>query len=774
MPISRESVVWGFRLILGRDPESEEGIRAHMHLDSETALAEALMRSQEFRASGRFADLLQSRQRGGPGQGPTWPHEQSSKLSMVVLGNCQAAGIGELLQAMTGGVVAQSHETTPNFLDQVRRGEFDLERTLASADLVFVQMVGEVTRLVTERYPRHAAKLRQLPPLSYSGFHPDCVYVAQSDGGYVRGPMGEYQSSLCFWAWRNGLSVEQAIDLFRDEVFDSLGFHDYHTAARKVLVANGTRCGLSLAPLIDQWMTKGCFMHTVNHPKLFALADVLDLALRREGIEPLPGAHDWVEDRLARWPVWPVYPPLAKRLGGVVGSYQFKLDRGLCPPGQPVLSMSLGDFVEQSYKIYRGTRSGQLQCERITRGAYDALPRFVREKAAPWRQVSERVGELLAPLRGALAAPTPSPSAAASPYEGLPDHQFWRRAVERIAPADLDPVVRAGFSLARSDRIATGGSCFAQHIARALQRDGFNYMVADADPSLPAAESQRRGFGMYSARYGNLYTARQLVQLFDRAHGDFEPLDRAWQRPDGRYVDPFRPQIEPDGFARPVDAIRATRRHLADVRRLFTELDVFVFTLGLTEGWRRREDGAVFPLAPGVAAGQFDPSLYEFVNFGVDDTQGDMQAFLTRLRRVNPVARMIVTVSPVPLIATYEDRHVLVSTVHSKSVLRVAAGNLASAMPGVDYFPSYEIITGAHSRGRYFEPDLRSVRPQGVAHVMRVFFRHYAQEPVAGGETPPGGGDVLLDEVEREAQQLGDIVCDEEALDRHHPKRPAQ
>ena len=46
-------------------------------------------------------------------------------------------------------------------------------------------------------------------------------------------------------------------------------------------------------------------------------------------------------------------------------------------------------------------------------------------------------------------------------------------------------------------------------------------------------------------------------------------------------------------------------------------------------------------------------------------------------------------------------------------------------MESVSYFPSYEIITSTHSRGAYFEPDLRSVRETGVSHVMRIFSQHY-------------------------------------------------
>lgn len=771
MPIHRDTVIWGFRLILGREPESEAGIQAHLALPDETALVEALLRSQEFRNSGRFAKLLQLREEAAEPRPLHGPHDSRSSQRFVVFGNCQAAGIAQLIQAKTGGASARSFETTPAFIQRLRSGEFDLAAVLASADVVWVQMVGELNQRIQQQHPEHAAKLRQLPPVNYAGFHPDCVYVARTSGGYLQGPMGEYQSSIAFWAWRQGLSPAQTLALFCDEVYEALGFHDYHVAARRVLVANGRQCGLPLASLVDRWQAQGCFMHTVNHPRLSALSDVVDLALAREGITPLEvDVSPWVEDRLSQWPVWPVYPGLARQLGQS-GSLHFKLDRGFCPDTQPVLTLSLAQFIDASFQAFEQTGREQLHCERVLSPAYEGLSRFVTQAPSRWQQLKALVGG----RRATTAAPEalPAEGTASSPYQGLSDHQFWRRAVERVAPEAIDPVTATRFQLTRTDRVATAGSCFAQHIARTLQRQGFNYLVSDADPTLSPEVAQQRGFGMYSARYGNIYTARQLLQLFDRAHGDFHPLDQAWLRDDGRQVDPFRPQIEPRAFARPVDVEFARKRHLLDVRRMFSELDVFVFTLGLTEGWRRRADGAVFPLAPGVAGGRFDPALYEFVNFSTDEVLNDLRQFMLRLRGVNPRARMIVTVSPVPLIATYENRHVLVSTVHSKSVLRAAAGALANSDERVEYFPSYEIITGMPSRGAYFEADLRSVTEAGVAHVMRTFLRHYArdlddaQPAAAPAPVPAAAAPGALQAMEAEQRQLDGIICDEEAIERH-------
>jgi hypothetical protein len=190
-----------------------------------------------------------------------------------------------------------------------------------------------------------------------------------------------------------------------------------------------------------------------------------------------------------------------------------------------------------------------------------------------------------------------------NPYADLPPQRFWRRSVSTVERHLLDPVVAARFTIARQDKVATAGSCFAQHIARKLQAAGFNYFVAERPADATAEQARAMGYGVFSARFGNLYTVRQLLQLFQRSHGLYAPAEDHWQRPDGRYADPYRPNVEEGGFAS-VDALHADREsHLAAVRTMFREADVFVFTLGLTEGWRSRGDGAVFPRAPGVTAG---------------------------------------------------------------------------------------------------------------------------------------------------------------------------
>ena len=350
------------------------------------------------------------------------------------------------------------------------------------------------------------------------------------------------------------------------------------------------------------------------------------------------------------------------------------------------------------------------------------------------------------------------------PYRGLPGEAYWRRSVAGQGPA-IDPLAGPFLTLDREDKVATAGSCFAQHIARHLKKSGFHFLVTEtAHPIVPAEAAARHGYGQFSARYGNIYTARQLLQLFDRAYGAFVPAEDIWPAPDGiRVVDPFRPTIEPEGYASETE-LRADRaHHLAKVRAMFETLDVFVFTLGLTEGWESSIDGAVFPLCPGVSGGTFDGARHRFHNFRVGEVTADLAAFIARLRGVNPQARIIFTVSPVPLAATMSGNHVLAATTYSKSVLRAAAQEIAEDHEGVFYFPSYEMITGAPAAARYFAEDMRNVTEEGVGHVMSVFLRHAAGiEPT---EAPAPAPEAVPDATIAAARAWVEVMCDEAMLD---------
>lgn len=361
-----------------------------------------------------------------------------------------------------------------------------------------------------------------------------------------------------------------------------------------------------------------------------------------------------------------------------------------------------------------------------------------------------------------------TPKTVPCPYKSLPDSSYWRRSVSDLPPGKIDPVTNPKFRIGPKDRIATAGSCFAQHIARFIRDSGGSYFVTEpGHPILPPETLASFNYGTFSARYGNIYTVRQMVQLIERAYGERTPVDDFWVSSDGYYVDPFRPYIQKDGFRSKAefDADRAT--HFAAVRQMIEEADVFVFTLGLTEAWENTTDGTVYAICPGCGAGEHVEGESRFHNFNAAEVIDDLANMIESLRSKNPKLKVLLTVSPVPLIATYSDQHVLAATTYSKSVLRVAAQDAKERFEDVDYFPSYEIITSAFSRGSYYAKDLREVEEHGVRHAMRSFFANYcdglrlpkAAKPAKNAKMVPQPAQPSL------AKQLNDIVCDEQRLE---------
>jgi hypothetical protein len=309
------------------------------------------------------------------------------------------------------------------------------------------------------------------------------------------------------------------------------------------------------------------------------------------------------------------------------------------------------------------------------------------------------------------------------PYIDLPERSFWSKAIASRHATEIADLFQGYSDLAKL-RVATAGSCFAQHIGRNLIKRGLPYMDMEPPPAiLTAGEADRFGYGVYSCRYGNIYTTRQLRQLVDEVFSGRNPVDWIWQK-GNRCFDALRPGVEPDGFSSE-DEVRAHRRyHLARVKLMFETLDVFVFTMGLTECWTSTTDGTAYPTAPGVIAGTFRPESYAFANLRYPEIYEDASYVIGKIREVNPKSRFILTVSPVPLAATATDNHVLVATTYSKSVLRAVAGDLADDFDNVLYFPSYEVITGQPNRHAFYLPDMRNVAQAGVDHVMTHFFKN--------------------------------------------------
>ena len=354
------------------------------------------------------------------------------------------------------------------------------------------------------------------------------------------------------------------------------------------------------------------------------------------------------------------------------------------------------------------------------------------------------------------------------PYTTLPPTQFWRTAIAERSAFEVEGLWTPKFAITQDMKIATAGSCFAQHFSRALVARGYTWKNYEPGPSL-LTEQQAADyhFRTFSFRTGNIYTPKMLLQWLMWSFEREEPPQEVWEK-DGRFYDPLRPTIEPGGFETAEEVMSARQSTFAGIRDAVMQSDVFVFTMGLTESWRDKQSSIEYAICPGTVAGTFDPERHEFHNHGYSDLSADMSKAIRFMARRNRKLRILLTVSPVPLTATASNDHVLLATSRSKALLRAVAADIVDRYPSVDYFPSFEIVTSPVFRGMFFAPNMRSVVKSGVDFIMETFFRDQtrcfgtADASTATAEAASEGAPTAGSEMEMETEE--DIRCEEELL----------
>ena len=349
------------------------------------------------------------------------------------------------------------------------------------------------------------------------------------------------------------------------------------------------------------------------------------------------------------------------------------------------------------------------------------------------------------------------------PYEMKDDKAFWKYGTIGNGAGSLQQLYEPKWKLAKTSKVLTAGSCFAQYVGRHLKLAGVN--VIDTEPApkyLPEEKKASYGYELYSARYGNIYTVRQLRELLEEViEGPFEK-SVIWQEGD-TFIDALRPSIEPHGFSSAETLLYHRKVHLAAIEKAVKEADTIVFTLGLTEAWIDKKTGRALPTAPGTIKGQYEPSDVEFKNFTFNEVVEDLRA-VQRLASIisgNDTQKWVITVSPVPLAATWTDNHVRVATTYSKSILRAAAGFIADTCEWADYFPSFEIVNNPWSTESPFKANLRNVKDDVVSSIMSYFL---SQHGILENRKQSEAEKEKISETNTFENDDNDAVCDEEVL----------
>ena len=191
------------------------------------------------------------------------------------------------------------------------------------------------------------------------------IFAGGGNAALLQSPLSDYNSALVLYGWMKGLSPSETVRLFCDSVYQHLNYYEYTAASRDHLIKLGDRCALDLRSLLDEWSARGCFSHSINHPKLFVLSSIARIALIQCELKiSVRRPEDYLHDTLVDGPIWPVYPEIAARLG-VTGSYDFKAPYWLKQSNRPAEMLDLEQFVERSFACYAQYPKDSLEISRL-------------------------------------------------------------------------------------------------------------------------------------------------------------------------------------------------------------------------------------------------------------------------------------------------------------------------------------------------------------------------------------------------------------------------
>jgi hypothetical protein len=291
----------------------------------------------------------------------------------------------------------------------------------------------------------------------------------------------------------------------------------------------------------------------------------------------------------------------------------------------------------------------------------------------------------------------------------LPDAFYPRVRVdkERLVPY---PTVSHSpkFSIRKDSKIFTIGSCFALNIEKNLLKLGIRPISREVDSELGAERIK--------------YTVRSILQDVQAAFDETRWMDSVYEDGENFSVLNFSPSVSKRQLSKE-QAADMVGRYYRNLRRI-QEAEVVIITLGLVESWFDRARGVSLNVAPTVKLRTDHPGRFELHVLSYDDVLADLKRLMALVHEVSG-ANILVTVSPVPLMATFRGQDCLQANMYSKCVQRAAVEAVCMELPYVSYFPSFEMVMLTERKEAWQKRDYRHVSSPMVGRVMRAVLSSY-------------------------------------------------
>ena len=297
-----------------------------------------------------------------------------------------------------------------------------------------------------------------------------------------------------------------------------------------------------------------------------------------------------------------------------------------------------------------------------------------------------------------------------------------RYAFQRLGQTWLTPQVDPKFKLRRDDSFYAIGSCFARGLEHSLAKH--KIAIESAAPEFAKFHPAKKDVSAlgFTNKYNTYSILNELRWALDP--DALFPVDSIVQLTKTTWYDPHtNPTLD---FVS-LEGTLERRALIQTVTKRIKNCRAVVVTLGLAEVWRDVQEDVFVNCTPIPSLFKTQPDRYEFHLTSFAENWANLEAIHALLSQYgHPDFRIVVTVSPVPLMNTFSTMDIVVANTWAKSLLRALAQEWASAHPHVDYFPSYEIVQNS-DRAAVWEQDLRHVRGASVQHIMDLFLRNYLE-----------------------------------------------
>jgi hypothetical protein len=255
-------------------------------------------------------------------------------------------------------------------------------------------------------------------------------------------------------------------------------------------------------------------------------------------------------------------------------------------------------------------------------------------------------------------------------------------------PNRLEPICKPGFSpsfkLRPQEPVFTMGSCFARNIEKQLRRLGYKTPAGDYRPR-EMTEAEAPGFMNKFTPHSMLNELMWALTPDEVPDPEVALLDMK----DGTFIDG---QVM-SKIALDRDSCMIRRREMTDVFRGIASCRVTIITLGLVEAWFDTQTGIYLNRDLPRPISTANPGRFELHILSYEELYAATRSMIELIIRFgHPEARIVLTVSPVPLLATFSGMDVITANMYSKSSLRTVAEHVVRQFDQVDYFPSFESV----------------------------------------------------------------------------------